>query len=182
MICSCTHIRKHIQFKNNKINGENPIQIIQNNTSRSWLKTVLQQQLHNLIIGLHTIFSWEPTKFTDVSLTSSIPWFPWIPVGGYTQYLQWLYNEGIVGPGGRGPSQWNFCPPPCGPKKVQDKAVTCQNFQKALHLLIKIFCNYVVQPMWSSLMWSSLMCSKQSVRRHPRGFLAVGRVGSVPMD
>ena len=42
------------------------------------------------------------------------------------------------GPGrGAAAPQLNFCPP-CGPQKVQDKAVTCQNFQKACSALVVI--------------------------------------------
>ena len=39
---------------------------------------------------------------------------------------------------GEGRPQWNFCPSPVAPEKVQDKAVTCQNFQKACSALVVI--------------------------------------------
>ena len=48
--CRC----KDFQFKHDKINSKNPIQIIQNNTQHFLTETTLQQQLLDLII--HAIF------------------------------------------------------------------------------------------------------------------------------
>ena len=65
-----THLRKHLQFKSNKMNNKNPIQINQNNSHASGLK----QQFHNLIIMLFSLTTSKiPLHFPD-SLTSSIPW------------------------------------------------------------------------------------------------------------
>ena len=48
------HLCKHFQFKNNKINNKNSIQIIQNNYLCFWPEKILHQQLLNLTI--HAIF------------------------------------------------------------------------------------------------------------------------------
>ena len=65
------HTRKHFQFKSNRINNKNLIQIIKDNSSCFWPETILQQQLHNLI--MQAVFPRSPTKFPEFSLTSSIP-------------------------------------------------------------------------------------------------------------
>ena len=64
-------VRKHFQFKNNKINNKNPIEIIQNNRWCLRPETILLQQLLNLIT--HAIFPWSPMKFPNSSLTYWIP-------------------------------------------------------------------------------------------------------------
>jgi len=59
-----TRICKHFLFKNNKISNKNPIKIIQNNSSRFWPETILQQQLLKLIIFFPEHQQISPTSST----------------------------------------------------------------------------------------------------------------------
>jgi len=72
-ITTVIYKHKHFQYKNDKINTKNPIQIIPNNLLCYWPETILQQQLHKLTI--HVVFIRPQTKlrtFADSAWLSTV--------------------------------------------------------------------------------------------------------------